>query len=160
VFGNYKEEEALGFLNQLKSVMHPGDLLFIGFDLKKDPATILNAYNDPHGHTARFNLNLLQRINKELNANFDLNNFKHQEVYNPENGRAESFLISLKKQEIEIHDLDETVSFEKDEHIFMEISQKYDEEMISDFAKKSGFEIVRNFYDQRLFYTNSLWKLK
>jgi len=158
--GNYSESETLDFLGKLKSVMQSGDMILIGFDLKKNPATILKAYNDPQGYTAAFNLNLLSRINRELNANFEVNSFKHQEVYDPENGKAESFLISLQKQKVEIRNLGEIISFEKDERIFMEISQKYDDEMISDLAKKSGFKIVRNFYDQRLFYTNSLWTLK
>ncbi len=158
--GNYNKVETLNFLNKLKSVMHSGDLLFIGFDLKKDPEIILKAYNDPHGHTAAFNLNLLQRINNELNANFILHNFRHQEVYNPQSGTAKSMLISLEKQEVEIHDLSTSISFEKGESIFMEMSQKYDMKMIMDLADKSGFEIVRNFYDKRQYFVNSLWKLK
>ncbi|OQX79135.1 MAG: hypothetical protein B6D61_04095 [Bacteroidetes bacterium 4484_249] len=74
------------------------DQLFIGFDMKKGPDTILKAYNDPYGFTAAFNLNLLRRINKELGANFDLQNFKHHEVYDPQSGTAKSFLISRKYQ--------------------------------------------------------------
>ena len=158
--GNYNKVETLNFLNKLKSVMHSGDLLFIGFDLKKDQEIILKAYNDPHGHTAAFNLNLLQRINNELNANFILHNFRHQEVYNPQRGTAKSMLISLEKQDVEIHDLNTSISFDKGESIFMEMSQKYDMEMIMDLADKSGFEIVRNFNDKRQYFVNSLWKLK
>ncbi len=158
--GNFNESETLNLLNKLKSVMHSGDLLFIGFDLKKDPDIILKAYNDPHGHTAAFNLNLMQRINNELNANFILHNFRHHEVYDPQSGTAKSKLISLKKQKVEIHDLNKAISFEEGESILMEISQKYDVEMITDLAGKSGFEIVRNFYDKRQFFMNSLWKLK
>ena len=158
--GNFNERETLIFLNKLKSVMHSGDLLFIGFDLKKDPDIILNAYNDPHGHTAAFNLNLLQRINSELNANFILRNFRHREVYNPQSGTAKSKLISLTKQEVEIFDLNKTFLFEEGESIFMEMSQKYDMKMIADLAYKSGFEIVRNFHDRRQYFVNSLWKLK
>jgi len=158
--GNLNEEKALEFLQYLKSVMHSGDMLFIGFDLKKDENVILKAYNDPHGHTAAFNLNLLYRINKELHADFSLNDFQHIETYNPNTGTAKSHLISLKKQEVFIRDLGQGISFEKGEPIYMEMSQKYDEKMIAEFAEKSGFELVRNFYDKRQFYTNSLWKLK
>ena len=158
--GNFNESETLKLLNKLKSAMHSGDLLFIGFDLKKDPDIIMKAYNDPHGHTAAFNLNLLQRINNELNADFVLHNFKHHEVYDPQSGTAKSYLISLKKQEVEIHDLSKTIVFEEGESILMEISQKYDMEMITGLAGESGFEIVRNFYDKRQFFINSLWKLK
>ena len=158
--GNFNKSESLNFLSKLSAVMNHGDLLFIGFDLKKDPEIILNAYNDPHGHTAAFNLNLLDRINDELNANFILQNFKHRETYNPETGTAKSELISQQKQVVEIEDLSIKVPFEEGEAIFMEISQKYDEKMISELAERSGFQIVRNFYDRRLFYMNSLWKLK
>ncbi|MEA1897308.1 MAG: L-histidine N(alpha)-methyltransferase [Bacteroidota bacterium] len=158
--GNFNKSQSLSFLNKLNSQMQSGDLLFIGFDLKKDQNIILKAYNDPHGHTAAFNLNLLQRINNELNANFNLDNFRHVEVYDPESGTAKSKLISLKKQEIIIYDLNKIISFEQGESIFMEVSQKYDMEMIMDIANKSGFEIVRNLYDKRQYFVNSLWKLK
>ncbi len=158
--GNYNERDSINFLKKLRSVMHPKDLIFIGFDLKKDPEVILKAYNDPHGHTSAFNLNLLQRINNELNANFKLQNFKHHEAYDSQRGTAKSFLISLKKQEVEILDLNEIISFKERETIFMEMSQKYDMEMIDGLATKSGFEIVRNFYDKRQYFVNSIWKLK
>ena len=158
--GNFNESQSLSFLNRLKMVMQPGDLLFIGFDLKKDPDIILKAYNDPHGHTAAFNLNLLQRINDELNADFNLNHFRHIEVYDPKSGIAKSKLISLKKQEVIIHGFSKTFSFEQGESIFMEMSQKYDMEMILDLADKSGFKIVRNLYDERQYFVDSLWKLK
>ncbi|MCP4552160.1 MAG: L-histidine N(alpha)-methyltransferase [Bacteroidetes bacterium] len=92
--GNFNKTETLIFLNKLKAVMHTNDLLFIGFDLKKDPQIILNAYNDGQGLTADFNLNLLTRINNELDANFDLQSFKHHEVYNPQSGSTKSYLIS------------------------------------------------------------------
>ncbi len=157
--GNFSWLESIDFFKKLHSVMRPKDLLFIGFDLKKDPATILNAYNDPHGHTSRFNLNLLQRINTELNADFNLKSFKHKEIYSPQTGTAKSFLVSQKKQEVRISDLNKTISFKEGESIFMEISQKFDEEMIKDLAENSGFEIVRNFQDERLYFMNSLWKL-
>jgi len=158
--GNYNKSETLSFLNKLKSLMHSGDLLFIGFDLKKDSDIILKAYDDPHGHTAAFNLNLLQRINNELHANFILRNFKHHEVYDPQSGTARSELISLIDQKVEIQDLNENISFKQGESVFMEMSQKYDVDMINDLATESGFEIVRNFFDKRLYFVNSLWKIK
>ncbi len=158
--GNYYKEDSISFLKKLRSVMHPRDILFIGFDLKKDPDVILKAYKDPHGHTSAFNLNLLQRINNELNANFKLQYFRHNEVYESQSGTARSFLISLIKQEIEIRDVNQIISFKEGETIFMEMSQKYDMEMIDSLAAKSGFEIVRNFFDDRQYFVNSIWKLK
>lgn len=158
--GNFNEGETMSFLNTIKSVMHSRDMLFIGFDLKKDADIILKAYNDPHGHTAAFNLNLLQRINRELIANFELQNFRHHEEYDPQSGTAKSNLISLKKHDVEIQGINKTISFEKGEPIFMEISQKYDLDMIQDMADHAGFQIVTNFYDHNHFFANSLWRLK
>ena len=157
--GNFDEPTALHFLNQLRSAMNPQDQLLIGFDLKKDPQLILNAYNDPHGHTAAFNLNLLQRINDELRADFNLTNFAHREEYNPETGIAKSFLISLKKQQVTINETETTIRFEKDEKIFMEMSQKYDLQMINNLATKSGFKVETNFFDLREYFVNSLWQV-
>jgi len=157
--GNFKDNEALKFLAQIKKGMKDKDQLFIGFDLKKEPQLILDAYSDPHGYTAAFNLNLLTRINRELDANFELSGFKHFESYDTHSGAAKSFLISQKKQEVYLSQLDSKILFEKGEKIFMEISQKYDEQMISELAQKSGFEIIKNFYDSSKYYMNSLWQL-
>lgn len=158
--GNFNEREVRSFLEKLHAVMQNNDLLFIGFDLKKDSDVILKAYNDPHGFTAAFNLNLLMRINRELRADFNPDQFEHEEFYDAATGRAESYLFSLKKQRVNFPDFHQSISFEKGESVFMERSQKYDEHMVSDMAKESGFEIVRNFYDDRLYYMNSLWRLK
>ncbi len=158
--GNFNEEESFEFLSHLKNVLNPNDLVFIGFDLKKDSDIILKAYNDPNGHTAAFNLNLLYRMNNEFGADFDTANFKHQEIYSPQTGTAKSFLVSLKSQEVNIPELDRTFWFREGELIFMEMSQKYDHEMISELAIKTGFEIVRNFNDKRQYFVNSLWKIK
>ena len=158
--GNYNESESIAFFSHLHKVMNRGDKLFIGFDLKKDPRIILDAYDDPHGHTAAFNLNLLQRLNDELGANFNLEQFKHQEVYDPQTGTAKSFLVSLKNQIVSIEGLSKSFEFNQWETIYTEMSQKYDLNMIASFADRCGFEIVRNFTDSRQYFMNSLWKLK
>ena len=158
--GNFNDSTSLDFLVGLRKALCSNDLLFIGFDMKKDSNVILNAYNDPYGHTAAFNLNLLQRINDELDANFIIEEFYHREEYNPETGTASSYLISKQEQTISINNLDQNIHFEKGEKIFTEISQKYDIDMINDLATKSGFEVVRNFYDERQYFVNSLWKLR
>ncbi len=158
--GNFNRERSVAFLRQLRNVMNPADKLFIGFDLKKDPDTILKAYNDPHGYTSSFNINLLRRINDELDADFELMNFKHHEVYDPQTGTAKSFLISRKKQTVRIEALDLNIEFDNWEPIYMEMSQKYDEEMIRYLSHQAGFMIARNFTDKRSYFMNSLWKLK
>ncbi len=157
--GNLTENESLSFLRQLRNVLNIGDKLLIGFDLKKDPEIILKAYNDPHGHTAAFNLNLLHRINTELDANFNTDNFYHEETYDPQTGTATSFLISKKEQTVRINRTNSMFHFTTNEKISMEISQKYDEVMINYFAENSGFEVEHNFSDSRSWFIDSLWKV-
>ena len=158
--GNFDKQEVMDFLVQIRSVMRNKDLLFTGFDLKKDPRVILRAYDDAQGITAAFNLNLLDRINRELKGNFNTDFFEHIETYDPETGAARSFLISSKDQEIFIGELNARISFVKNESIYMEISKKFDLQMIQTLAAKTGFEIVQNFIDSRQYYINSLWKIK
>ncbi len=157
--GNFNEDEASEFLRKLRSVMQKEDMLFIGFDLKKEPDIILKAYNDPHGHTAAFNLNLLHRMNRELGADFIPEQFRHKELYDPQSGTAKSYLFSNEKQEVHFPEFDQSVFFEKGEPVFMEMSQKYDTGMINRLAEQAGFEPVRNFYDSRHYFVDSLWKL-
>lgn len=157
--GNFMENEAIRFLKQLRKVMQPFDHLLIGFDLKKSKEIILKAYDDPHGYTSDFNLNLLKRMNKELGANFDLDRFTHKETYDEESGEALSFIVSSENQEIFFNELDTSISLKKDERIFVEISQKYNEDMIHYLANKSGFKVKQNFIDDRHFFMDSLWEL-
>ena len=156
--GNFSQAQALDFFKHLRAVMNPQDLLFVGFDLHKNPKTILRAYDDAIGVTAKFNINLLKRINRELGANFNIEEFSHYAAYHPTERAARSFLISQKAQTVHIEALNQSFEFEKWEPIFMEVSQKYNLEMIGELATKSGFEIVENFFDGNNFYTNSLWK--
>ena len=156
--GNFGKEQAQNFFRQLRAVMNSTDLLFIGFDLQKDPRVILCAYDDTQNITAKFNLNLLTRINRELGANFNLENFSHYASYHPIEGAARSFLISRKAQTVFVESLNKTFDFAAWEPIFMEISQKYSLAMIKDLAQTSGFEVSQYFFDSQKFYTNSLWK--
>lgn len=156
--GNFRQEQAEEFFRSLRAVMNENDLLFIGFDLQKDPHVILNAYDDAQGVTAAFNLNLLKRINRELGADFDLANFSHYAIYRPTECAARSFLISRKEQTVRIEALNKSFDFAAWEPIFMEISQKYNLKMIEDLAEKSGFQVQTNFFDSKEYYTDSLWK--
>ncbi|MDT8394170.1 MAG: L-histidine N(alpha)-methyltransferase [Bacteroidales bacterium] len=158
--GNFDEGKSSHFLRQLNEVLNPEDQLLIGFDLKKDSEIILPAYNDPHGLTAAFNLNLLHRINNELDANFIPESFFHQETYDAETGTAKSFLVSKKSQSVQIRKLEKTFHFNENEKIFMERSQKYDLPMIEALAGQSGFEITANYFDSRNWFVNSLWRVK
>jgi len=158
--GNFQMEEAHQFFASLGSILQTGDQLLTGFDLRKDPGTILAAYNDPKGITAEFNLNLLQRINRELNADFKPECFYHYPLYDPETGAARSYLVSVKKQEVNIGTIPLHVSFEKGEPIYMEISQKYTLDDIREFAENSGFILTDNYLDGRKYFVISLWEKK
>ena len=155
--GNFSEEESNAFLTQLANLTESGDLVLIGFDLKKSPQIILQAYDDPHGYTRRFNLNLLHRLNRELSADFNLDVFLHHATYNPVSGDAESYLVSTINQIVYVNALDETFRFRQWEPIFMERSHKYDMDEIQRLAAFNGFEIRQNFFDRRNYFTDSLW---
>jgi len=157
--GNFHPGQAVQFCSQLSQLLKKGDMLFIGFDLKKHPGTILNAYNDKQGFTRAFNLNLLSRMNRELNANFDTSQFEHFPTYDPETGTCKSFLISLKAQSVQIGNHN-NVSFKENEAIQMEISQKYTLKETDQLADESGFEVVNHFFDARKWFVDCLWKCK
>ncbi|RYE16876.1 MAG: L-histidine N(alpha)-methyltransferase [Sphingobacteriaceae bacterium] len=154
--GNMPVKEASAFCAALRQELSPGDLLIIGFDLKKNPKTILAAYNDAAGITKNFNLNLLTRINRELDANFDVNNFDHYPVYDPQTGACKSFLVSLVKQEISIGST--KIQFEENELIDMEVSQKYDLKEVSEMAANGGFVSLENFFDGKKWFVDAVWK--
>jgi dimethylhistidine N-methyltransferase len=155
--GNFSREQSVSFFRSLRGVMSNDDLLFIGFDLQKDPHVIANAYDDAAGVTAKFNLNLLTRINRELGGDFDLEKFTHYANYRPVEGSARSYLMSREKQTVHIAALASTFEFDQWEAVFMEISQKYTLKMIADLAAESGFEIKQNFFDSETYYCDSLW---
>ena len=158
--GNLQHEEAIEFLENIGHAMSPEDMLFMGFDQKKDPQKILNAYNDAAGITEAFNKNLLSRINSELDANFNLDAFMHWETYNPESGTAKSYLVSKTAQEVTINKLELTVKFEAWETIQTEISQKYDDEIVAWLADEAGLEIIDQFTDEEKTYKNYIFKRK
>jgi len=156
--GNFKEDEAISFLKELNNCLNPGDLVMIGFDLKKDPEVILNAYNDKEEITRNFNLNLLDRINKELNADFDVHHFEHSPTYCPVTGDTKSYLISTKKQTVVINDLDVSFEFGAYEAIQTELSKKYDPQSIERMAKTTGFKSVVNFTDKKEYFLDTVWE--
>ena len=157
--GNFMPAEALEFVTHLRQFLRPGDMLLTGFDLKKDPSIILDAYNDKTGHTAAFNLNLLTRINRELGGNFELGNWRHWETYDPVSGAARSYLVATEACTVTIADLDKAFSFGPAEAISVEVSQKYNREEIRSMADAAGFELVKNLEDQRGWFADSLWRV-
>jgi L-histidine Nalpha-methyltransferase len=158
--GNFQHKEALAFLHKVYKNLNKGDLMLIGFDLKKDPRVILNAYDDNKGITAAFNYNLLIRMNDELDANFILPQFSHAPAYDPVTGELRSFIISKCKQTVKIGKLNKLFHFEQWEAILTEYSNKYDLGGIELMAKSSGFEVLKNYFDKRCFFADSLWRVR
>ena len=156
--GNMNTDEATQFCSELRSLLSEDDILIIGFDLKKNPRRILDAYDDNQGITRAFNLNLLTRINRELGGNFEIENFEHYASYDPESGMCKSYLISLADQIVHIGDT-EAIKFEKDEYIFMEISQKYSIREIESLANKCGFKCQQHLYDSNGYFVDSIWTM-
>lgn len=156
--GNLLHPQAIDFLSKLRNTMRQDDLLFMGFDQKKEPQTILNAYNDAAGITAAFNKNILTRINKELGGNFQVEKFKHWETYNPETGTAKSFLVATEAMTVTVEEIGLTVDFDKWETIHTEISQKYDDKIVTWLAEEAGLQIETSFTDQKGYYKNYVFR--
>lgn len=153
--GNMDMNEAKQFCQNVRTMLRSGDLFLIGFDLRKNPQTILNAYNDKLGITREFNLNLLQRINNELDADFGIDDFTHYPTYDPHTGACKSYLVSSRKQTIRIGNAE--VSFKEGEWIYTEISQKYSPNEIKSLAENSGFTVVENLADKKHWFVDSIW---
>ena len=156
--GNLLHTQAIDFLKNVQELMSEDDLFFVGFDQKKNPQTILDAYNDSEGITAAFNKNILTRINLELGGDFNLDKFLHWEVYDPESGTAKSYLVSKEQQAVTIEQLELKIDFNQWETIHTEISQKYDDRTIRWLAEKSGLTIVAQFSDSKNQYKNYIFK--
>lgn len=153
--GNMPVPDAISFCKELRSHLNEGDMALIGFDLKKNPATVLAAYNDKGGITKRFNLNLLERINRELEGDFDLSKFEHYPTYDPETGACKSYLVSREDQIVTIGS--KHIHFQKDEYIFMEISQKFTVLQTAQIAEKTGFKPVELIFDSKNWFLDAIW---
>lgn len=153
---NFDREEANRFLRALRSVLHKGDALLLGADLKKDPAVLEAAYNDALGVTSAFNLNVLARINRELAGTFDLRSFQHRAFYNEEMGRIEIYIESLVNQKVRIEKLDLEIEFEAGELIHTENSYKYDIAGIAQLAAENGFKVSRTWLDSQERFSSNL----
>ncbi len=157
--GNYSHQESVFFLSQLKKKLHPGDYILLGFDLKKNPFKILAAYNDAQGVTRDFNLNLLRRMNAELDANFDLSQFAHYPMYDPSSGEARSYLVSLGKQRVYLAKIDEWIDFAEGETLHTETSRKYTLTQMEELCKSVGLQPVQAFTDTSKSFVDLLLKV-
>ena len=148
--GNFEPEAAMEFLRRIANYCGPGGGLLIGADLQKGREVLEHAYNDDAGVTAQFNLNLLARANRELGANFDLKQWRHQAIYNPTQGRIEIYVVSEVDQTVRIQD--RQFDFRAGEKITTEYSYKHTPEGFIELARNAGFGFVRMWTDDaRLF---------
>ena len=143
--GNFEPHEACAFLRSAREILGQGAQMMIGVDLEKDERVLYDAYNDAAGVTARFNLNVLVRINRELGGNFDLSAFTHRAIYNRERHRIEMHLISRKAQTVRV--LGRSFSFRPGESIHTESSYKYSLDRFTALARGSGWTVRRSWTD-------------
>ena len=155
--GNFKQGESIAFLQHICRYLNKGDKLLLGVDLRKDPDTILSAYNDASGVTSEFNLNLLRRINAELGGEFDIAQFQHYPIYNPQEGVMRSFLVSRKEQEVYIRDTGRTFHFDAWEAIHTENSHKYSLQQVAELGEACGFRIETVFQDEACRFADVLF---
>jgi dimethylhistidine N-methyltransferase len=155
--GNYETDEAVELLAMVRRNLGPSDRLLLGVDLDKDPAELVAAYDDTAGVTAAFNRNVLVRINRELDGDFDLDSFRHEARYVPEHRRIEMHLVSQRRQTVTIPGAGIAVEFEAGESIHTENSHKYTLSKLRELALRAGFREERAWTDPASRYRLQRW---
>ena len=155
-FGNFSPSDGFEFLKKINSTMKSGDLFLIGLDLIKDVSVLETAYNDSQGITAKFNLNVISRINDELDADFNLKNFKHHAIYNKDDNRIEMYLKSMINQSVIVSKSNLFLNFKKNELIHTEYSHKYSLSQISNLLNDAGFKIHQFWLDEDKYFSLTL----
>jgi L-histidine Nalpha-methyltransferase len=155
--GNLDRRPAEKFLKRIRGILQAGDALLLATDLDKPVARLIQAYDDPTGVTAAFNLNLLARINRDLGANFDLSKFKHLAVYESDKRRVEMHLRSMASQTVTIPGARLTVELRKGETIWTESSHKYLPEDPVRMAARTGFRCAAQWFDQEWPFAQNLF---
>ena len=156
--GNFDPKDAIDFLHSIARYVLKEDLLLIGIDLEKDKSILDRAYNDKNGITAKFNFNVLARINRELEGEFNISNFEHRSFYNIHKHRIEMHLESKLDQQVRIGAIGKKFYFKKGEKIHTENSYKYSLRRLNKLVKKAGLQVIRNFTDPDEQYTLLLLK--
>src|SRR3984885_3424571 len=151
--GNFSPADALEVLRGVRAQLSPGDSLLLGTDMVKDVDTLLAAYDDAAGVTARFNKNILVRINRELDANFNPKLFRHRARWNEEHSRIEMHLESLLTQKVVLRALDLEVRFVRGETIHTENSYKFADERVVALLKRAGFKLRQQWTDPNRWFT-------
>jgi len=158
--GNLERSYIPDFLKSVRAKLNLGDLVLLGADLVKDVETMLTAYDDPTGVTAAFNLNILGRVNRELDADFDLRGFAHEVHWNTRERRIEMHLLSGRNQTVFIGALDRSVDFEAGETIWTESSHKFSETELLQLAGSAGFATIKAWVDREWPFAEALWKVE
>ena len=156
--GNFDPKGAKAFLHALSKYIRRDDALLIGFDLEKDKSILERAYDDKRGVTSQFNLNVLSRINKELDGNFDLSSFEHKSFYNLREHRIEMHLESKLDQNVRIGGIGKEINFKHGETIHTENSYKYSKPRLYRLVKSAGLQVIANFTDPKQQYSLILLK--
>jgi dimethylhistidine N-methyltransferase len=157
--GNFEPDEARSFLRVIRRVLRPQDVLLLGADLKKDRKMLESAYNDALGVTRAFIVNELQRINRELDANFDLWAFGLRSFYNEAAGRVEVYLESLCAQSVNIRALGLQIELTAGERIHVENAYKFDSATLKTLAEETGFELERTWLDNQKRFSSNLFRV-
>lgn len=155
--GNFERPCARQFLSELRDRLQPGDAFLLGADLVKPAAQLVLAYDDPAGVTAAFDLNLLGRINRELDGGFDLRAFEHKARYNERERRIEMHLRSIVDQTVTIILADIAVRFAKDETIWTESSHKFERAELDAMASEAGFSVRATWVDAEWPFAETMW---
>jgi len=154
--GNFDRPAAVKFLQDVRRILAPGDSLLLGTDLEKPTAQLLKAYDDELGVTAAFNLNLLARINRELDADFDLTQFAHVARINPKSRSVEMHLESKRRQTVGIPAADLRVEFLESETIWTESCHKYSADEVVQMASNAGFRCQAQWIDEQWPFAENL----
>lgn len=152
--GNMPDLKAADFIYKIGSYLNDNDKLFLGVDLIKDKAIVIPAYNDNQGVTKEFNLNLLNRINNELDADFKTDNFTHQVEYYEYEGIVKSYLVSDISQIVRINSIQKDFYFKKGEKVLTEISRKYNDEIINKLILKTDFNTIEKLSDSNMYFSD------
>jgi len=158
--GNLEDSIAKDFMCQLDEVLNSGDKVLLGTDLIKSKDIVLPAYNDAQGITARFNLNLLTRINRELDADFKVDAFQHLCTYEASEGVVRSFLVSKEQQQVSVGRLNKKFNFNKGERIHTETSRKYNDDILNQILEVTNIEIAHKFVDSNNLFADYILNKK
>jgi L-histidine Nalpha-methyltransferase len=156
--GNFGGDASTKFLRKLRGILWEGDFLLLGADLQKPVASLLSAYDDPLGITAAFNRNLLVRINRELGADFALDQFAHHVIFDEQTHSIEMHLRTRSQQIVSIPAVDITVKFARNETIWTETCHKFSLPELQQIARDAGFQPAGSWLDAAWPFTEQLWQ--